>query len=121
MAQTINIPEIQLQADVKAVSPSKRIPNNMRSISVTLVSSEWVAKAGQGFLTWGIERSDDGVNWFPMNWIENEPFGTMGKGIYMPHLGCNVGGHDLSGNLRLFAQATAPILVGATVVVDRVV
>ena len=114
---TFTIPQVQFSANVRRTLGPVDIPNQSRHVQIVLVSDQWVAKAGQGYFTFGVEKSTDGVNWI-LCVGTSCAFGEMGKGIYMPSMGYTVGGPNMEGQLRLFGIATANIRVGCTIVID---
>ncbi len=116
---TYDIPQVQFNAGTRRELGPVDIPADSRHAQITLVSDEWIAKAGQGFFEYGLEQSTDGVNW-ELVVGTTSPFGAMGHGIYMPSFGATAGGPGLTGQLRLYGTATARIRMGCTIEITPV-
>ncbi len=115
---TFTIPQVQFSANVRRTLGPVDVPADSRHVQVTLTSSQWTTKAGQGSFTFGIELSTDGGQTWQLLIGTTSEFGAMGKGIYMPSIGYTVGGPNMTGQLRLFGVATDSIRIGCQIVIE---
>lgn len=117
--RTFTINEVNCQGGQETDSPSQPTNGGANDVQVTLISSQWDAKAGTGTLRWGIQRSDDGgANFY--DWIyQTLNIGDRSKTGGMPALGFSavdaVGAQGA--RLRLFVRPSVTIRLGATIAV----
>lgn len=111
-----NVPQTTCPANVKTTSASTPGQNTVTDVLVALVSTEWDAKAGTGTLTWGVEYFD-AATWRILVAQSNLLIGSRDRSGGMPqlHLAGDVVKQVVGVQLRLFAQPTVAIALGATI------
>jgi hypothetical protein len=111
----LTIAERNFPAGLRRESPGVAIPDQSLHVQASLTSSEWATKAGQGSVFWGVEHLPAGASQWQLLVGTTSQFGYLAKGLYMPSIGFTTGGPAMSGEIRLFATATAAIRLGVEV------
>lgn len=106
----------------ETVSADAVIPSNPQAVFIQMTSSNWAAVAGLGTVTWGVQKSPDGIAPFT-DWIfETLTLGAVGRSGGLPAIGVSGGqmANYVGQTARLFARPVgSAVSLGAVLTIGN--